>query len=925
MRLGGRLLLSVLLLTMYLPVAVAQAATETIVISLNANETAGVVDMNVAVTAYADGIQDPSYTGTVAFTSTDPSATLPFSYLFNGTDAGTHVFSVTFATAGPRTLIVTDDGSLTSSAPTTVAAGALDHVVLTPSSATIASGGSQPYTTAAYDAFSNLIGDVTPSAVLGITPDGSCASGSCTASVPGPHTVTSTYLAKSNTAALTVSNNPPVANPDAAIVLENAASTPIPVLGNDTDVDGDTLTVTTVSTPSHGTATVDGGGGGVHYTPALNFHGSDSFTYTISDGNGGTATATVTVTVTYVNQLPVAVDDAATVLENATSTAIPVLANDTDVDGDTLIVTGVSASSHGTATVDGGGAGVHYTPALNYSGADSFTYNISDGHGGVDTGNVTITVTPVNQVPSFTKGANRTALENGGAQSVTNWATAISPGPANESSQILSFIVTNDNNALFSAQPAISPTGTLTYTPAANANGTTIVSVQIHDNGGTLNGGVDTSGPQTFTITVTLVNHVPSFIKGANITLPEEPSPVLHTFVGWATGFSPGPPSESTQTLLAYHLTNDHPLLFSAEPAIDALGNLTFTLAANRNGPANVTVTVQDNGGTLNGGSDTSVPQMFTITVSGVDHPPAATNDFPTVVQGSGPVTIDVLANDSDPDGDPLTIASVTQGTNGHVAITANKKFLTYHPTGSFIGTDSFTYTASDGRGGLSVGTVLVTVVKDTFAPVTTAPRALIVAPPIGSSAQITLTWSGTDRGFGIKTYQLQVSRNHAPWASVTIRVGAHAARQTVALNSFYQYRVRAIDRVGNVGRWASLSFTPTLYRETSATYSGTWKSAALSGALNGSVKYTSALGAVASMTCTCSAFAWIGPKGPTRDTAQVYVDTILIGTFSEKSTRTLAAQEVMSVTWASRATHTIGISVAGTGRVDVDGFLILH
>jgi len=575
-----------------------------------------------------------------------------------------------------------------------------------------------------------------------------------------------------------------------------------------------------------------------------------------------------------------------------------------------------------------------YTPAPNANGTTIVSVQIHDNGGtaggGVDTSAVqtfTITVTPVNQVPSFTGGANQTVNENVGVQSVPNWATGLSAGPANESSQILSFIVTNDNNALFNVQPAVAANGTLTYTPAPNANGTTIVSVQIHDNGGTAHGGVDTSAAQTFTITVIppVLNHAPTFIKGANITLPEEPSPVLHTFVGWATDFSPGPPSESTQTLLAYHLTNDHPLLFSTEPAIDAFGNLTFTLAANRNGPANVTVTVQDNGGTLNGGSDTSVPQMFTITVTGVDHPPAATNDFPTVVQGSGPVTIDVLANDTDPDGDPLTIASVTQGTNGHVAITANKKFLTYHPTGSFIGTDSFTYTASDGRGGLSVGTVLVTVVKDTFAPVTTAPRALIVAPPIGSSASITLTWSGTDRGFGIKTYQLQASRNHAPWASVTIRVGAHAARQTVALNSFYQYRVRAIDRVGNVGRWASVSFTPTLYRETSATYSGTWKSAALSGALNGSVKYTSALGAVASLTCTCSAFAWIGPKGPTRGTALVYVDTVLIGTFSEKSTKTLAAQRIMSVTWASRAAHKIGISVAGTGRVDVDGFLILH
>ncbi len=75
------------------------------------------------------------------------------------------------------------------------------------------------------------------------------------------------------------------------------------------------------------------------------------------------------------------------------STAIDVLANDTDPDGDTLIVTGVSNPPHGTATVDGGGVGVHYTPDVNFSGPDSFTYNISDGNGGVDTGHVPITVT----------------------------------------------------------------------------------------------------------------------------------------------------------------------------------------------------------------------------------------------------------------------------------------------------------------------------------------------------------------------------------------------------------------------------------------------------------------------------------------------------------------------------------------------------
>src|SRR4029077_2846171 len=146
-------------------------------------------------------------------------------------------------------------------------------------------------------------------------------------------------------------------------------------------------------------------------------------------------------------------------------------------------------------------------------------------NGGVDTSaaqTFTITVTAVNDAPSFTRGANQTVNEDAGAQSVSGWATAISAGPANESSQVVDFLVSNDNNALFSAQPAVAANGTLTYTPAANANGSATVTVRIHDDGGTLNGGVDTSAPQTFTITVNAVNDAPSFTKGANQTVNED-------------------------------------------------------------------------------------------------------------------------------------------------------------------------------------------------------------------------------------------------------------------------------------------------------------------------------------------------------------------------------------------------------------------
>jgi hypothetical protein len=129
-----------------------------------------------------------------------------------------------------------------------------------------------------------------------------------------------------------------------------------------------------------------------------------------------------------------------------------------------------------------------------------------------------INVTTVNDAPSFTKprtGGNQTINENAGAQSVTGWATNISVGPANESGQTVSFEVNNDNNGLFSAQPAVDAAGKLTFTSASNANGTAIVTLRIKDNGGTANGGVDTSSTQSFTITVNQVDDAPNITAGS--------------------------------------------------------------------------------------------------------------------------------------------------------------------------------------------------------------------------------------------------------------------------------------------------------------------------------------------------------------------------------------------------------------------------
>lgn len=188
-----------------------------------------------------------------------------------------------------------------------------------------------------------------------------------------------------------------------------------------------------------------------------------------------------------------------------------------DAESNPLTYSRVVNATHGSVTVNANGS-FTYTPTANYNGSDSFTFKANDGSADSNVATFNITVTAVNDEPSFTKGANQTVSEDAAAQTVTGWATAISAGPADESSQVLTFHATNDNNGLFSSQPTVAANGTLTYTPAVNANGSATVSVFLTDNGGVANGGDDTSPTQTFTITVNAVNDAPSCANDSGST-----------------------------------------------------------------------------------------------------------------------------------------------------------------------------------------------------------------------------------------------------------------------------------------------------------------------------------------------------------------------------------------------------------------------
>ncbi len=181
-------------------------------------------------------------------------------------------------------------------------------------------------------------------------------------------------------------NRGPDANDDAAEVDEDG-SVVIPVLDNDTDPDGDDLTITSASSPN-GDVTINADGT-LTFEPDANFNGETTITYEVSDGNGGTDTATVTVTVNPVNDDPVANDDTAST-DYGQPVVIPVLDNDTDVDGDALTVTDAT-SPDGDVTINGDGT-LSFAPAPGFSGETTISYSVSDGNGGTDTAIVTITV-----------------------------------------------------------------------------------------------------------------------------------------------------------------------------------------------------------------------------------------------------------------------------------------------------------------------------------------------------------------------------------------------------------------------------------------------------------------------------------------------------------------------------------------------------
>jgi len=353
-----------------------------------------------------------------------------------------------------------------------------------------------------------------------------------------------------------------------------------------------------------------------------------------------------------------------------------------------------------------------FTLAPDANGVAHVTVSLTD-NGGTNNSGVdesveqmfTITVNLVNDAPTFTLGDDQTIDEDTGQQTVETFAPDRKPGGgADEAGQGFSdFVVTTNNDALFSVLPAIDGDGTLTYTPADDAFGVAIVTVSLTDDGGTANGGVNTT-EQTFSITINNVNDDPTAVDDLDLTVTvgiENDLNVLgNDLIAPDVGETLTIKEDPTADKGTVTRSNDNRLLLYTPNAGVQLGETdTFTY------------TIGDG----NGGEDTA-----TVTVTFVESSVNAVDDEfgidPLIFEDNGPVSLDVLDNDEDPEGESFLIVSVSQGNQGG-QVSHDGSMITYEPAPDFFGQETFTYTIEDTAGAMDTATVTVTVTGTNDAP----------------------------------------------------------------------------------------------------------------------------------------------------------------------------------------------------------------
>ncbi|MGB0681988.1 MAG: Ig-like domain-containing protein [Magnetovibrionaceae bacterium] len=521
------------------------------------------------------------------------------------------------------------------------------------------------------------------------------------------YTVTDGTSTDTATATVTVtgSNDGPVATDDTATVDEDASVT-INVLANDTDVDqGDTVSVVPGSVAIAGGAAgeaVLNDDGTISFTPGDSYNSlaegeseTVEISYQVTDEAGETSTATATVTVTGSNDGPVASADSFEGTEDTaiTFTSADLLGNDTDADtSDTLSVASFEQPDNGTLTYDADSDTFTFTPDENWSGETDFTYTVDDGNGGTSTATVTLDVDGVADAPT---------IDLSDAAGTEDTVIAL---------DLDSALVDTDGSETLSVTIDDVPNGASLNLGTDNGDGSWTISGDDLDNLDSLELTPPTNFNGEFTLNVTATSteengDTATTTQALDVSVAAaNDGPVANDDTG-----STGENAVLTLDITANDTDLDGDTLTASDPtllndaggsvSIDDDGNLVFdpgsdfdSLGEGDTATVEVQYTVSDGAG----GSDTGVA---TITVTGSNDGPVASADS---FSGTEDSTItftsaDLLSNDSDADGDSLTVTAFEQPDNGTLVYDADSDTFTFTPNDDWSGETDFEYTVSDG------------------------------------------------------------------------------------------------------------------------------------------------------------------------------------------------------------------------------------
>ncbi|HFD4054921.1 TPA: tandem-95 repeat protein [Vibrio parahaemolyticus] len=470
-------------------------------------------------------------------------------------------------------------------------------------------------------------------------------------------------------------NDAPNAENDVITTEEDTAVT-IDVLVNDSDVEGDVLSIQSASVPSE-QGSVDIVDGKLVFTPAENFNGEATITYIVTDGDL-TDEAKVTVTVTPVNDSPVAVDDTVSTQED-TAVTIDVLPNDSDVDGDNLSIESASVpKEQGTVEVVNGK--LVFTPAENFNGDVEITYTVTDGQL-TDEAKVTVTVNPVNDAPTIKVDAVESITED--AVSTDTVVATLEVADTDTPEDQLTVSLENNSNGYFvlvGDEVKLTQAGVdAVNNDELNLKGLTI-SASVSD-------GVNPTASDSDSLIVNRVNDAPTIKVDAVESITED-AVSTDTVVATLTVRDTDTP-EDQLTVSLENNSNGYFVLVGNEvkltqAGVDAVNNDELNLK-----DLTISASVSD-------GVNPTANDSDSLIVNRVNDAPVAKDDIATTQEDTA-VTIDVLPNDTDVDGDKLSIESVSvPKEQGTVEVVDGK--LVFTPAENFNGDAEITYTVTDGQ-----------------------------------------------------------------------------------------------------------------------------------------------------------------------------------------------------------------------------------